>query len=167
LTLPVLANEWNIYTPAVILMEPRTGRVLYERNMNERRYPASITKIMTAIIVIQESDLNEIVTISEEAINLLRPTYARADLQVGEELTVYQLLNLIMLVSANEAANALAIHVAGSIEAFAELMNARAREIGAYNTNFVNPSGVHHPYQHSTAYDLALIGRYAMRKRCF
>ena len=163
---PVLAVEPTppvIHSPAVILIESGTGRVLYERNMHERRYPASITKVMTAIIVLEELELDEIITISSEVVDTIRPGYASASLLEGEELTAYQLLNLIMVVSANDAANALAKHISGSIEEFAVLMTTRARELGMNNTNFMNPSGLHHANHYSTAYDLALLGIYALQ----
>ncbi|MCL2384085.1 MAG: D-alanyl-D-alanine carboxypeptidase [Oscillospiraceae bacterium] len=166
----VVANDpgpSGVQSPAVVLLDSRTGRVLYERNMLERRYPASITKAMTTIVVLENANLNDVVTISSSAISHVRHLHSTADLQVGEELTVYQLLNMSMLTSANDASYALAEHVSGNIQAFAELMNEKAQEIGMRNSNFVNPSGSHEPNQYSTAYDLALMGKYAMQNHVF
>jgi len=153
----------NIHSPAVILMEMQTGRIIYERNIHQRMYPASITKVMSAIVVLEHSTLDTVVTICDDVVTSIRPGYATARLQAGEELTVYELLNLHLIVSANDASNALAKHVAGSLEEFSNLMNEKSREIGMYNTNFTNPSGLHHENHYSTAFDLGLLGRYSMQ----
>mgnify|MGYP004467213677 CR=1 FL=1 len=93
--------------------------------------------------------------------------YSNSNIQVGEELTINQLLNVLLINSANEAANVLAEHIAGSVESFATMMNSKAQEIGCLNTHFVNPNGVHNENHYSTAYDLALMGRYAMQNETF
>lgn len=152
----------EVYAPSAILMDMDTGKVLYEKNIDEKMYPASITKVLTAIIVLENCSLEEIATVSYDAVMGVDFGYVSANLQIGEELTVEQLLNLLMVSSSNDAANVLAEHVSGSNSSFAEIMNEKAVEIGCKNTHFINPSGAHDENHYSTAYDLALIGRYAM-----
>lgn len=152
----------NIYAPSAVLMDFNTGKILFEKNMNEKMYPASLTKVLTAIIVLERCNLEEICTVSYDAVMGVDYGYVSANLQIGEELTVEQLLNLLMVSSSNDAANVLAEHIAGSDEGFADLLNKKALEIGCTNTHFVNSSGAHDENHYSTAYDLALIGRYAM-----
>ncbi len=157
----------QIYSDSVILMEQKTGKVLFEKNMNERRYPASTTKILTAIIAIEKCDLNEIATASEQAVNAIKSGYTIANIQPGESFTIEQLLDVLMLQSANEAANVIAEHISGSTSEFAKLMNEKAKEIGCMNTNFVNANGAHNENHYSTAYDMALIARYCMKNETF
>lgn len=157
----------DISSPAALLMDTASGKVLYEKNMNEKRYPASLTKVMTAIVVLENCDLSSIATVSYDAVMSLSSGYVTANLQIGEELTIEQLLYVLMVGSSNDAAIVLAEHVSGSIEAFAELMNQKAEEIGCTSTHFVNPNGVHDENHYSTAYDLALIARYAMNNETF
>ena len=158
-------NPDNISTnsPSVLLMEANTGKILYSKDAFSRRYPASTTKLMTAILTLENCGLNDIVTISHNAIFSIPVGYSHASLQEGEELTVEQLLNVLMIPSANDAAIALAEHISGSVEEFVNLMNNKAKELGCLDTHFVNPNGVHDDEHYSTAYDLALIGRYAMK----
>ena len=157
----------DISSPAALLMDTASGKVLYEKNMNEKRYPASLTKVMTAIVVLENCSLSDIATVSYDSVMSLSSGYVTANLQIGEELTVEQLLYVLMVGSSNDAAIVLAEHVSGSIEAFAELMNQKAKEIGCTSTNFVNPNGVHDENHYSTAYDLAIIARYAMQNETF
>ena len=157
----------DISSPAALLMDLSSGKVLYEKNMNENRYPASLTKVMTAIVVLENRDLSDIATVSYDSVMSLSSGYVTANLQIGEELTVEQLLYVLMVGSSNDAAIVLAEHVSGSIESFAELMNQKAKEIGCTSTNFVNPNGVHDENHYSTAYDLAIIARYAMQNETF
>lgn len=157
----------STYSPTVLLMESRTGQVLFEKNGYTKAYPASTTKIMTAILVLENCSLTEKAKVSPNAINSVPSSYSNINLQADEELTVNQLLNVLMIGSANDAANVLAEHVAGSVESFCTMMNAKAVEIGCKNTHFVNPNGVHNKEHYSTAYDLALMGRYAMKNEEF
>lgn len=157
----------DISSPAALLMDTASGKVLYEKNMNEKRYPASLTKVMTAIVVLENCSLSDIATVSYDSVMSLSSGYVTANLQIGEELTVEQLLYVLMVGSSNDAAIVLAEHVSGSIEAFAELMNQKAKEIGCTSTNFVNPNGVHDENHYSTAYDLAILARYAMQNETF
>jgi len=152
---------------AVNIMCANTGLVLYENNQHTRHYPASLVKVMTALVVLENvDDLNETVYFSETAVTL--PWYAASmGLRQGDTLTVWEALHGILLPSANEVARALAEHVAGSIDGFIVMMNDRARELGAYDTNFVNPCGLPGDGQHVTAYDMSLIMREAITHPVF
>jgi len=161
------ADNLNIYSPSAMLVDAATGKVLYEKNINETRYPASTTKIMTAILALEHCSLDEVATVSYDAIFTVPSGYANANLQLGEELTIEQLLKVLLIPSANDAANVIAEHIAGSISSFANMMNSKAVEIGCTNTHFVNPSGIHHEEHVSTARDLAIIAMYAMQNDTF
>lgn len=150
-------------SPTCILMDAKTGEILYAKNAYNKMYPASTTKLMTAILALENCKLTDVATVSHNAIYSIPVGYSHANLKEGEELTIEQLLNVLLIPSANDAAIVLAEHVSGSKEAFCELMNQKAKEIGCLNTNFVNPNGIHNKEHFSTAYDLALIGKYAMQ----
>lgn len=154
----------NITAPNVLLAETNTGRIIYEKNADERIYPASITKLMTAILVVENCELDEIVTVSENAVISVPSGYVNANLQIGEELTVEDLLYVMLIPSANDAANALAEYVGGSIESFATMMNTRAKELGCTGSNFTNPSGLHEEEHYTTCKDICLIAREAISK---
>jgi len=157
----------DIYSPSAILIESSTGKIIYEKNANEKMYPASTTKIMTAILTLENCNLTDTAIVSKNAVESIPYGYATAYLKVGEELTIYQLLNVLLIASANDAAIVLAEHVAGSVESFCSMMNTKAQELGCLNTNFVNANGIHDENHYSTAYDLALIGNYAMENETF
>lgn len=161
------AETPSLNSEAAILVEVSTGRILYEKNSTKQLYPASTTKIMTAILVIENCNLSDIVTVTQSALNNIPSGYVTCNLQVGEKLTVEDLLYALMIPSANDAAYVLAEHVAGSIEGFSILMNAKALELGCKSTHFVNPNGIHEDSHYSTAYDLYLIGNYAMKNDVF
>lgn len=154
-------GELQLYSKSSILIDSTTGQILYEHNAYEKLYPASTTKLMTAILTLENCQLTDTVTVNPDALKGIPATYTTAALQPNEQLTVDQLLHVLLIPSANDAANVLAYHVAGSIENFAIMMNAKAKEIGCQNTHFVNPSGVHNDDHYSTAYDMALIGKFA------
>ena len=160
-------SEISTYSPACLLMEASTGKVIYEKNAHTRMYPASTTKIMTAILVLENGNLTDTVTVSENAVLSIPNGYSTAQLQIGEQFTVEQLLYALMLPSANDAAVALAEYIAGSVDSFAAMMNTKAVEIGCQDTHFVNPNGVHDENHYSTTYDLALMGQYAMENSTF
>ena len=122
---------------------------------------------MTAILALENCQLSDIATVSHNAIFSIPPTYQMANIQEGEQLTIEQLLHVLLIPSANDAAVVIAEHIAGSVENFAEMMNQKAREIGCENTHFVNPNGVHDSNHTTTTYDMALIGRYAMQNPTF
>lgn len=153
----------NTNSPSIILMDAKTGKILYSKDALKKMYPASTTKLMTAILTLENCKLTDIVTVSHNAIFSIPIGYSHASLKEGENLTVEELLNVLLIPSANDAAIALAEHIAGSVEEFAKMMNNKAKEIGCLNTNFINPNGVHNENHYSTAYDLALIGKYAMQ----
>ena len=152
----------DISAPNLLLAETNTGKILYERNADEKIYPASLTKLMTSILVVENCELDEIVTVSEKAVTSVPSGYVNANLQVGEELTVEDLLYVMLIPSANDAANALAEHVGGSIESFSTMMNSRAKELGCTGSNFTNPSGLHQEEHYTTTKDLYLIAKQAI-----
>lgn len=157
------SDELQIGSPSCILIESSTGEILYEKNSNEKRFPASTTKIMTAILTVENCKLTDVATASHNAVYSVPPTYSHASIVEGEELTIEQLLNVLLIQSASDAANTLAEHVGGSIENFVQMMNDKAKEIGCKNTHFVNPDGVSNDNHYTTAYDLSLMGQYAMK----
>lgn len=152
-------------SPSAIVMEMSTGTVLYEKNSTEKLYPASITKIMTVMIALEHSDLNEIVTFSNASIDNTEGSGIARD--YGEQMTMEDCLYAIMLASANECAYAVAEHVAGDIESFTKLMNEKAAELGCVNTHFVNPHGLHDDNHYTCSYDMALIGQAAYANETF
>ena len=160
-------SSLEINSPSVILIERNTGNILYEKNSKAIRFPASTTKIMTAILTLENCNLDDVVRVPYSAIQRIPSGYTIADLKVDEELTVEQLLHLLLIPSASDAANTLAGHIGGSIENFAKMMNAKAKEIGCENTHFTNPDGVHDENHTSTAYDLTLMANYAMNNPTF
>ena len=165
-------GDWEVDAKAALLADPDTGEVLYARNSHERLYPASTTKIMTALLVLEAVDrgelaLDTVLTASETAIANLPPDGSNAGIQVGEQLTVEQLLQCIIVVSANEAADILAEGAAGSIDAFVERMNQRAAELGCEDTHFANTNGLQSVDHYTSAWDLFLIAQEAMTHEIF
>lgn len=160
-------TEITTYSPHCILMEASTGKVIYEKGAHEVAFPASTTKIMTAILTLEHCALTDTATVSHEAIFSVPVGYSHAYLVEGEILTIDQLLHVLLIASANDAANVLAEHIAGSVSSFATMMNTKALELGCLNTNFVNSNGIHAQNHTTTAYDLALMGRYAMQNETF
>lgn len=160
-------TDITTYSPKVLVMETSTGKVIYEKDGYTKAYPASTTKIMTAILTLEHCKLTDIATVSHEAIFTVPVGYSHAYLQEGEELTIEQLLHVLLIPSANDAANVLAEHIAGSISSFTTMMNTKALELGCTGTNFVNTNGIHNTNHYSTAYDLALMGKYAMQNETF
>ena len=147
---------------AAIIMEENTGAVLYEKNSHAENYPASITKIMTALLAVENCDLNEEITFSEDAVYKNEGSTSHIARDVGEKMTMEQCLYGMMLESANECAYAIGEHVAGGdINDFVDMMNERAKELGCKNTHFVNPNGLPDEDHYTSAYDMALIAREA------
>ena len=165
--LPVASNEWENWpagpalgSEAAILMEAETGAILYEKNIHEKLYPASITKILTALIVMEQCALEETVTYSYEAVNSIDwQTDSNIGIKAGEQITVEQSLYGLLVGSANEVATALAEHVSGSVEEFAKLMNERAEELGCVDSHFANANGIFDEDHYTSAYDMAQIAR--------
>lgn len=162
------ANAPATNAEAALLISPDSGMVLYEKNADERRYPASTTKIMTALLVLENvADLNETVTAQASDFETLEADSSSAGIKEGETVTVEDLLYGLMLPSGNEAAYMLARHVAGSYEAFVDMMNKRAEELGCTGTHFVNPCGLHDDNHYTTARDLYKIAYAAMQDETF
>ncbi len=158
----------DLVANAAIVMDAASGQVLYEKNSQEKKYPASITKILTVLIALEHNvDFNATVTMSENAIWGVERDSTLIGLDVGEQVTVKDLVYATMVKSANECAYALAEYVAGDIESFAKLMNERAAEIGCKNTHFVTPNGLHDEDHYTTAYDMALITKEALKNETF
>nr|WP_315024449.1 D-alanyl-D-alanine carboxypeptidase family protein [uncultured Aminipila sp.] len=157
-------KEPMLNAKAAVLINASTGEVLYSKNMNQKMFPASTTKIMTALLVLENLDLSSTVTIDKET---AQTGGSQINLIEGENITVEQLLYALLLKSANDAAVALAKEVAGSIPEFADRMNARAKDLGARDTNFVTPNGLHDDNHYTTAYDLAMITKGAMKNKKF
>ena len=157
----------SLYSNSAILIDSKTGKILFEKNSNEKSYPASTTKILTAIIALEKCNLDDPVSASYNAIMSIPSGYSNAAIKEGEVLTVEQLLNVFLIHSANEAGYILAEHISGSISAFADLMNQKAIELGCTNTHFTNPSGIQDENHYSTAHDMSIIAKYCMNNEIF
>ena len=160
-------NEPIIQSDSAILMDAKTGAVLYEKNIHKRQFPASITKIMTALLAVENGNLEDIITFSHNAVYNIEFGSSHIGMREGEQITLRDALHGMLLMSANEVSNGIAEYIDESIEQFAEHMTIRAKEIGAYNTNFVNPHGLHDENHYTTAYDMALIAREALKYDSF
>ena len=159
---PEIAEETGI------LMEASTGQVLFDKGMDEIRYPASTTKIMTTLLILENiEDLSQTVTFTDVITPDLEPGNSTINAQVGEQLTVEQCLYAIMLASANEVCTQMAVYVDGSVENFVSMMNQRASQLGCQNTHFVNANGLPDPNHYTTAHDLALILAAAIQNEDF
>ena len=155
---PVIAGA------AALVLDAENGQVLHGKSQERKMYPASTTKIMTALVALEMSSPDDMVEVSRQAAEVAG---SRVGLQQGERLPMEHLLYMLMLNSANDSAVAIAEHIGGSVQGFAELMNRRAGQLGAHNTNFANPHGLPDPNHYSTARDLAVIGREAMQNDTF
>lgn len=174
ITAPLFASELCVITgdtqdgdtsltaQAGALFNVSDNSVIYSKNAYEQLYPASITKVMTAIIALEEGDLSDQVTVTEASV-ITEAGASLAGIKPGDVLTMEQLLYGLMIPSGNDAANAIAVHMTDSVEAFAEKMNAKARELGATHTHFMNPSGLSDENHYTTAYDLYLIFNEALK----
>ena len=150
---PISANS-------AILMDAHTGIILFENNPHTRRYPASLTKLMTALLLLEHTeDMSRPIFMSHYAVFSIPRGSSHIAMDEGETLTVSQALYAIMLESANEVSNAIGEHIAGNVTDFAKMMTERAHSLGATNTNFTNAHGLHHHNHYTTAYDMALIKR--------
>ena len=157
----------EVAAEGAVLLNAATGEVLYGKNQDQQFYPASITKVMTALVVLEHCNLNETVTFSETATTNLESGAVALGVSAGDQLTVEQSLYGLLLKSANEIGNGLAEHVSGSVSAFADLMNAKAKELGCKNTHFANPHGLNNENHKTTPYDMALILRAAVANDTF
>ncbi|MDO5417407.1 MAG: serine hydrolase, partial [Lachnospiraceae bacterium] len=162
----VFAGSDQVAAPVVqaegaVLLNCGTGQILFGKNADQQFYPASITKVMTALLTIENCSLSDIVTFSEAATTNLESGAVTINLTAGDQLTVEQSLHALLLKSANEVANGLAEHISGSVSAFADKMNQRAAQLGCKNTHFANPNGLNNSTHKTTPYDMALIARAA------
>lgn len=164
---PSWPSDVDIAADGGIVIDVGSGAVLSGKNIHEPYYPASITKILTALVIIKHCDLNDTVTFSNSAVNTLEPGASILGARAGDQMSVRDCLYALLLQSANEVANALAEHCSGSIEAFAELMNEEARALGCTDSHFANPSGLNDENHYTSAYDMALIARAAFQNPTF
>ena len=166
-----MPDDWpqgpEITSPCAIVMDADSGTILYAKNATRQHYPASTTKIMTALLAIENGTLTDTVFFSNTAVNTLPPGSSHIAMKVGEELSLQDCLYGLLLPSANEVANALAEYTSGSIEAFVQQMNERAAQIGTVQSHFSNPTGLHDDTHYTCAYDLALIMRECMQNSTF
>ena len=173
LALPAAAlEEPELQCTNAILVDANYGEVLYAKKADEKAYPASITKVMTALLLLEAMDSGKLkkdqqITAGPTTLQDMSGNYSTANLEPGDVLTVEQLLYCLLLPSANEAGNILAVAVDGSIEAFVEHMNTRAAELGCKGTHFVNPHGLHDPDHYTTAYDISLYMTEALKHELF
>lgn len=167
-----IVNSMTVDAKAALLVDMDTDYVMYELNAHEKVYPASITKVMTGILVLDAVSagtlsMDQMITAGDTAWQGLDYTSSNQNIQPGEQMSVEDLLYCLLVPSANEAANILAVAVAGSIENFVGMMNAKAAELGCTGTHFVNPHGMPDDDHYTTAYDLYLIAKYAMQNEQF
>lgn len=155
-------KEPTVTAHYAILMDSKTGQILYKKNANDKAFPASITKIMTGLLAIENLKDDDIITMTHDAVYSVERGSSHIALQVGEQFPVSQALYALLMVSANDAANGIAEKVSGDLESFAKLMTKKAIELGAMNTNFVNAHGLPDDMHYTTAYDMAIITRHAI-----
>ena len=150
-------EDASITSEASLLVDASTGEVIYADNVYERLYPASITKIVTALVTLKYANLSDTVTISKNAANVTTPGAKLCGFKEGDTIQLEALLNSLMVYSGNDAGVAIAEHVAGSVEKFSAMMNEEAKKLGAVHSNFVNPHGLHDENHYTTAYDIYLV----------
>ena len=163
--LPV--TEPEIAAEGAVLMDGATGKVLYGKNPDQQFYPASITKVMTALLTLERCKMGDMVNFSASATTNLESGAVSLNITEGDRLTIEQCLYGLMLKSANEIGNGLAEHIAGTVQGFAELMNQKAGELGCQNTHFANPHGLNDASHKTTPRDMALIMRAALQNDMF
>ena len=160
-------NEPNIYSKYAILEDFESGSILYQKNIDQKLYPASTTKILTTITAIENADLNKIVVADPETLKLLPPYSSNAAIKPYEALTLKELLQTLLVVSGNDSALIIADAVSGDIPTFVNLMNETAKKIGCTNTHFANPHGYHDENHYTTARDMMKILRYGLQYKEF
>ncbi|MDD3413144.1 MAG: D-alanyl-D-alanine carboxypeptidase [Lachnospiraceae bacterium] len=163
-SIPVESNQitnWpegpTIGAESAILMDAETGTILYEKNIHAKEFPASTTKVLTCLVAIENSKMDEMVTFSKDAVFGIEKGSSNVGMDVGQSITMEEAIYCIMLASANEVATAVAEHVGGTVENFAAMMNQKAKELGCTETNYVNANGLHNDNHYTSAHDLALI----------
>lgn len=158
--LPVVAGAQAVSAESATAIDAASGKVLWSRNADEPLYPASTTKIMTALLLLEKCKPDEVITAPEDVESVKEATM---HLKPGERIRAKDMLYALMLRSANDGCYAVACHIAGSVPKFSDLMNERAKELGCTHTHFDNPNGLNDPMHYTTAHDLALIAREAMK----
>ncbi len=151
------ATDAAITASSVLLVNDTTQEMLFAQNVHEKRFPASITKIVTALLVLRQGNLDDIVTVSYDASHITEYGAKLCGFQEGDQISLRDLLYCLLIYSGNDAGVAIAEHMSGSVSAFADMMNQEMKRIGASGTHFVNPHGLHDDKQYTTAYDLYLI----------
>jgi len=159
------AEPPEVTADAAVLMDAATGQVFYAKNPHKQRPPASLTKIMTALLALEYGNLDDVVTVSPRAAYIFEGSII--DLHPGDKITLRNLLKAALIMSANDSTVAIAEHIGGTEERFLQMMNAKAALLGALRTRYANTNGYTHPNHYSTAYDLALITRYALKNPQF
>ena len=155
----------SLLSESAVLIDAKSGTILAQKNADKKMYPASLTKIMTAIIAIEMGKLTDVITVDDDTPHEIEGSHIA--LEPGEILTLKDLLYALMLPSANDAASAIAKYYGKSTDGFVKIMNQKAKELGAFNTHFENPHGLHSENHYTTAADLALITKYAMENETF
>lgn len=161
------SQDLELDATSALLIDNKTNKILYKKDENKKMFPASTTKILTAILVLENCDLNDVVTASYDAVTSIPSGYSTANIQVGEQLTVEQLIELLLVHSANDAANILAEHTGGSIYSFITMMNTKVNELGLNDSHFTNAYGMQDDNHYTTAHDLAIIMQYCMKNDTF
>lgn len=164
---PNLESPDTSHCESALLIDMKTGRVIYSKDSDKKMYPASTTKMMTAILALESDKMGDTVEASYEALKDITLEESHMGILVGEKLTMENLLNGMLVASANDAANVIAIHIAGSMTEFVDMMNAKAAELGMKGTHFVNACGIHEKEHYTTADDLAILARYCMENETF
>ncbi len=152
---------------AFLLYDLNGGRVLFEDKANEKNYPASVTKIMTALLALEKGNLSDMVTVTDSALADITYLHSKLGLKSGEQISLENLLISLLVCSANDSANVIAEYISGDIPSFVALMNSRAQELGMTGTNFVNPHGFHDDNHYTTAADVAIVAREAVKNSTF
>lgn len=158
-----MLENLNLNAENAVLMDAKTGLVLYDKNMHQKVYPASTTKIMTSILALENGNLNDIVKHSHNAVFNIGPGSSHIGMRENEELTLEQALYGVLLASANEVSMAVAEYISGSVDKFVAAMNEKAKVLGALNTSFANPHGFHDDNHYTTSYDMALFMKEAIK----
>lgn len=157
----------KVNSSAAILMEAKTGAILYEKNSDERHYPASITKILTTLVALENADLDDNIKFTRKVLDGVEQDSSRIGVEPKEMISLENCLYAVMLASANDVSAGVADNIGGSVKKFAKMMNEKAKELGCENSNFVNPHGLHSKKHYTTAYDMALITQAAIQNEDF
>ncbi len=164
---PELTEPDTSKAGAALLMDVNSGRIIYGKNIDQKMYPASTTKMMTGILALESGKMEDTTTATYEALQSITLEDSHMGILIGEELTMTDLLNGMLVYSANDAANVIAVHIGGSMQNFVDMMNTKAKELGLTGTHFTNACGVHDDDHYTTANDLAVLAKYCMENETF